>query len=401
MKITRIDTLRLDEFPSLVYVLVHTDEGLVGLGETFFFADAVEAHLHAVAGYLLGQDPGRIETHATRAARLRRHGSERRRDARRVRRRHRALGSLRPGGRATAAPCARRCVPRLDPHVQHVRGVPLHPRRERPGRHELGPAGCGGRRARTRISTRSSTARTSSPATSSRRASPAMKIWPFDPYAEASLGHDITHRRPRSRARAVPEDPRRGRPRDRRHGRSCTRCGTCRPRAASRARSTSSSRRGSRIPCASRAPRRSPRCSARRASPLAVGETLTGLAGVPGPDRRRRRADRRLRRRLGRRHHGGAQGRGARRGVRAAGRSARLHGPGRLHGGDAPLDAPAERDDPGERSRVLERLVQRARDGAAGDRERDGLRARPGPASEPRFAPRSSSAPTRTSARLS
>src|SRR5439155_1955988 len=64
MKITRVDTLRLDEFPSLVYVLVYTDEGLVGLGETFFFADAVEAHLHAVAGYLVGQDPSRIETHA-------------------------------------------------------------------------------------------------------------------------------------------------------------------------------------------------------------------------------------------------------------------------------------------------------------------------------------------------
>ena len=64
MKITRIDTLRLDEFPSLVEVLVHTDEGLVGLGETFFFADAVEAHVHAVARDLIGEDPGRIEAHA-------------------------------------------------------------------------------------------------------------------------------------------------------------------------------------------------------------------------------------------------------------------------------------------------------------------------------------------------
>ena len=65
MKITRIDTLRLDEFPSLVYVLVHTDEGLVGLGETFFFADAVEAHVHAVvAGYLVGRDPGTVELHS-------------------------------------------------------------------------------------------------------------------------------------------------------------------------------------------------------------------------------------------------------------------------------------------------------------------------------------------------
>ena len=64
MKITRIDTLRLEEFPSLVHVLVHTDEGLVGLGETFFFADAVEAHVHTVARYLIGQDPALIERHA-------------------------------------------------------------------------------------------------------------------------------------------------------------------------------------------------------------------------------------------------------------------------------------------------------------------------------------------------
>jgi galactonate dehydratase len=64
VKITRIDTLRLDEFPSLVHVLVHTDEGLVGLGETFFFADAVEAHVHTVAGYLLGRDPRDVEAHA-------------------------------------------------------------------------------------------------------------------------------------------------------------------------------------------------------------------------------------------------------------------------------------------------------------------------------------------------
>jgi galactonate dehydratase len=64
VKITRVDTLRLDEFPSLVHVLLHTDEGLVGLGETFFFADAVEAHVHTLAGYLVGEDPSRIEAHA-------------------------------------------------------------------------------------------------------------------------------------------------------------------------------------------------------------------------------------------------------------------------------------------------------------------------------------------------
>lgn len=65
MRITRIDTVRTQEFPNLVHVVVHTDEGLTGLGETFFFADAVEAHTHdIVAAYLLGQDPVSIERHA-------------------------------------------------------------------------------------------------------------------------------------------------------------------------------------------------------------------------------------------------------------------------------------------------------------------------------------------------
>ena len=65
MRVTRIDTVRLDEFPSLVHVLIHTDDGLTGLGETFFFAGAVEAHVHEiVADYLLGKDPSQIERHA-------------------------------------------------------------------------------------------------------------------------------------------------------------------------------------------------------------------------------------------------------------------------------------------------------------------------------------------------
>jgi galactonate dehydratase len=65
VRVTRIDTVRTDEFPSLVHLLVHTDEGLTGLGETFFFADAVEAHVHDVVGdYLLGRDPAQIERHA-------------------------------------------------------------------------------------------------------------------------------------------------------------------------------------------------------------------------------------------------------------------------------------------------------------------------------------------------
>jgi galactonate dehydratase len=38
LKIDAIETLRLEEFPNLLWVHVHTDQGLIGLGETFFGA---------------------------------------------------------------------------------------------------------------------------------------------------------------------------------------------------------------------------------------------------------------------------------------------------------------------------------------------------------------------------
>jgi galactonate dehydratase len=62
MKITELETLRLGEFPNILWVRLHTDEGLVGLGETFMGAEAVEAYLHEwVALKLLGTDPLQIE----------------------------------------------------------------------------------------------------------------------------------------------------------------------------------------------------------------------------------------------------------------------------------------------------------------------------------------------------
>jgi galactonate dehydratase len=65
VKVTKLETLRLDEFPNLLWVRVHTDQGVVGLGETFFGAQAVEAYLHeSVAPYLLGKDPRQIDRHA-------------------------------------------------------------------------------------------------------------------------------------------------------------------------------------------------------------------------------------------------------------------------------------------------------------------------------------------------
>jgi galactonate dehydratase len=64
MKITAVETIVVDEFPNLCYVRVHTDEDVVGLGETFFAAQAVSAWVHEVAaGYLLGKDPLQIDRH--------------------------------------------------------------------------------------------------------------------------------------------------------------------------------------------------------------------------------------------------------------------------------------------------------------------------------------------------
>ena len=62
MKITALETLRLTEFANLLWVRLHTDDGPVGLGETFMGAAAVEAYLHeTVAPKILGRDPLRIE----------------------------------------------------------------------------------------------------------------------------------------------------------------------------------------------------------------------------------------------------------------------------------------------------------------------------------------------------
>ncbi len=65
MKVTAIETIRLEEFPNLLWVQVHSDQGLTGLGETYFGPGAVEAQIHDfVAPYLLGRDPRAVERHA-------------------------------------------------------------------------------------------------------------------------------------------------------------------------------------------------------------------------------------------------------------------------------------------------------------------------------------------------
>ncbi len=62
MKIISIETLRTEEFANVLWVRVHTDAGIIGLGETFYGAGAVEAQIHdTFAGRLLGRNPLHIE----------------------------------------------------------------------------------------------------------------------------------------------------------------------------------------------------------------------------------------------------------------------------------------------------------------------------------------------------
>jgi galactonate dehydratase len=62
MKITAIETLRTEEFGNVLWVRVHTDAGVIGLGETFYGAGAVESHLHeTLAARILGRNPLHIE----------------------------------------------------------------------------------------------------------------------------------------------------------------------------------------------------------------------------------------------------------------------------------------------------------------------------------------------------
>lgn len=78
MKVIGLETVRLDEHPQMLWVQVHTDDGIVGLGETCIGPAAVEAHIHeTIAPYLIGKDPlvGSEHWHELSAAFLGYHGT--------------------------------------------------------------------------------------------------------------------------------------------------------------------------------------------------------------------------------------------------------------------------------------------------------------------------------------
>lgn len=62
MRITALETIQVGEFPNLCFVRLHTDVGLVGLGDTFLGAAEVATYIHATAApRLLGRDPSAID----------------------------------------------------------------------------------------------------------------------------------------------------------------------------------------------------------------------------------------------------------------------------------------------------------------------------------------------------
>lgn len=62
MKITAIETVQLPQHGNILWLRLHTDEDLIGTGETFRSADAVATYLHSdIARTLLGKDPLAID----------------------------------------------------------------------------------------------------------------------------------------------------------------------------------------------------------------------------------------------------------------------------------------------------------------------------------------------------
>jgi L-alanine-DL-glutamate epimerase-like enolase superfamily enzyme len=64
MKITALETIQLPDYPSILFVAVHTDAGLIGYADTCYMPEAVAGYVHGFAApMLLGHDPLAIELH--------------------------------------------------------------------------------------------------------------------------------------------------------------------------------------------------------------------------------------------------------------------------------------------------------------------------------------------------
>ncbi|MDT8862148.1 mandelate racemase/muconate lactonizing enzyme family protein [Alkalihalobacillus sp. MEB130] len=62
MKIIKIETIKLEQHPRNLWIRIHTDEGIIGLGETNPKVKPVESMIHDVCSeILIGKDPRNIE----------------------------------------------------------------------------------------------------------------------------------------------------------------------------------------------------------------------------------------------------------------------------------------------------------------------------------------------------
>ena len=141
MKITAIETLRTEEFANVLWVRVHTDSGLIGLGETFYGAGAVEAHIHdTLAGRLLGRNPLHIEAIHRDMVNLPMAQSSTGAEYRAASAIDIALWDhLRQGLRPARAPDAGRPLPGQAADLQHLRRLQVRPIDEHQAGLELEP----------------------------------------------------------------------------------------------------------------------------------------------------------------------------------------------------------------------------------------------------------------------
>jgi galactonate dehydratase len=63
MRIVKVETIRNTTLPNVLWVQVHSEDGIVGLGETFYLPGAVEAVIHdLIAAFVLGRSECEIES---------------------------------------------------------------------------------------------------------------------------------------------------------------------------------------------------------------------------------------------------------------------------------------------------------------------------------------------------
>ena len=303
MKITALETIHLAEHPNITFVQVHTDEGLVGLGDTFRAPTTVAAYVHEVAApLLLGKDPLAIEQHwqtlftdtvggALRCAAPRCAGSRpstwRSGTSPAQAARPAAVPAAgRPDavdacGSTTPAPAIATAAPRPAGATANY----LDGQREGPYEDLDAFLNRADELAQDLLS----------------EGYTAMKIWPFDQFGPPTNGQRIDLTELERGLRAVREDPpRRGQPHGDRPGDAQRLGSACRP-SGSPGPSSRTSRCGSKT--RSRMDNLDALLQFRQSTrvPTTASETMSTRWAVPRGAREARRLDRHARRRLGRR----------------------------------------------------------------------------------------------------